>query len=113
MPLLTQAAYTIGDLRVRYQAPADKPMAWGVSVFPAALSPQVVEPREWLEASAVTRLPTPWNETRAWELDPLVHLHVAGDAYPGGFAQGRTLRNSASTQGLAVRARAGRDRRAR
>src|SRR5262249_38079286 len=52
----------------------------------------------------------PWNKNRAWEVDPLVHVHAAGDVYPGGFAQGRTLRNSATTQGLVVTAHAREDR---
>jgi alpha-galactosidase len=102
--ILTQAEYTIGDLLVRYQAPADRPSAWGLSLLPAKRAAQAVAPREWLDAAAVTSLPAPWNRMRAWEVDPLVHVHVAGDAYPGGFAQGRTLRNSATTNGLAVQA---------
>lgn len=103
MPILTQAEYVIGDLRVRYQAPADRPAAWGLSILPAALADKTVAPREWLDAPAVRGLPAAWNQIRAWEVDPLVHVHVAGDAHPGGFAQGRTLRNSATTDSLAVR----------
>lgn len=102
MPILTQAEYTIGDLCVRYVAPADRPAAWGLQLLPAALAGRVVVPREWLESAAIRKLPPPWNRTRAWEADPLVHVHVAGDAYPGGYAQGRTLRNSATTHDLAV-----------
>jgi alpha-galactosidase len=110
MPILTQAEYLIGDLLVRYPAPADRPAAWGLSLLPAKLAAQAVAPREWLDAPAVTSLPAPWNRMRAWEVDPLVHMHVAGDAYPGGFAQGRTLRNSATTAGLAVQAHTREDR---
>jgi alpha-galactosidase len=101
--MLTQADYTLGDIRVRYLAPADQPGAWGLVIFPAALSDKIVPRREQLDAPAVRGLPAPWNAIRAWEVDPLVHVHVAGDAYPGGYAQGRTLRNSASTQNLVVR----------
>ncbi len=101
--ILTQAEYIIGDLLVRYSAPADNPGAWGLSILPAALRERTVAPRDLLDTPAVRNLPAPWNETRAWEVDPLVHAHVAGDAYPGGFAQGRTLRNSATTQSLTVR----------
>jgi alpha-galactosidase len=102
MPILTQAEYTIGDLRIRYQAPADRPQAWGLSILPAPFADRAVAPREWLDSPAVKQLPAPWNQTRAWEVDPLVHVHVAGDPYPGGYAQGRTLRNSATTAGLTV-----------
>ena len=100
--ILTQAEYTVGDLCVRYVAPADRSTAWGLQLLPAALAGRAVAPREWLEGAAIRKLPPPWNQTRAWEVDPLVHVHVAGDAYPGGYAQGRTLRNSATTHGLVV-----------
>jgi alpha-galactosidase len=103
MSILTQAEYLIGDLLIRYSAPADNVGAWGLSIIPAALRDRTLAPRERIDAPAVKCLPAPWNETRAWEVDPLVHVHVAGEAYPGGFAQGRTLRNSASTQSLTVR----------
>lgn len=103
MSILTQADYTLGDVRVCYRAPADQPDAWGLSILPAALADKVVAPRELLDSPAVLGLPEPWRKIRAWEIDPLVHVHVAGDAYPGGFAQGRTLRHSATTQGLVVR----------
>ncbi|HRE80295.1 MAG TPA: alpha-galactosidase, partial [Opitutaceae bacterium] len=55
-----------------------------------------------LDSPAVSGLPEPWSRVRAWDIDALVHLHVAGDPYPGAYAQGRTLRGSASTQGLRV-----------
>jgi alpha-galactosidase len=103
MPQLLQAEYFIGDVCVRYYAPSDRPAAWGLTILPAKLIAQTVAPREWLEAPAVCDLPATWNRIRAWEIDPLVHAHVAGEVYPGGFAQGRTLRNSATTQGLAMR----------
>lgn len=103
MPHLLQAEYRVGDLVVRYVAPEDRPAAWGLVLLPASRAAETVAPREWLDAPAVQLLPAAWNRIRAWEIDPLVHAHVAGDAYPGGFAQGRTLRNSATTQALAVR----------
>lgn len=103
MPILIQAEHTIGDLRVRYHAPADRPEAWGLTIFPAALAERVAAPREWLDSPAVLGLPAPWSRQRAWEIDPLVHAHLAGDVLPAGFAQGRTLRQSATTQRFAVR----------
>jgi alpha-galactosidase len=103
MPLLTQVEYVIGDLRVRYQAPHDRADAWGLSFFPAALTDRVVAPREQLEGAEIRGLPAPWNSVRAWACDPLVQVHVAGESLPGGYAQGRTLRHSQTTQGLVVR----------
>ncbi len=108
--IITQAEYTLGDLLVRYLAPAERPAAWGLAILPAALAGQTVTPREWLDAPSVRDLPAAWNRIPAWEVDPLVHLHVGGDAYPGGFAQGRTLRHSATTQSLAVTAHTREDR---
>ncbi len=104
MPILVQAEYRIGDLLVRYVAPDDRPGAWGLIVLPLEKESAAVAPREWLDSPAIRGLPAPWNRTRAWEIDPLVHVQMAGEPYPGGYAQGRTLRNSAPTQNLAVQA---------
>jgi alpha-galactosidase len=103
MPILTRAEYAIGDLLVRYVAPEDRPDAWGLMLLPLAKASDAVAPREWLDSPAITQLPAPWNRTLAWEVDPLVHAHVSGDVLPGGFANGRTLRNSATTASFAVR----------
>lgn len=103
MPILTRAEYTIGDLLVRYVAPEDRPEAWGLMLLPLAKASAVVAPREWLDSPAITQLPAPWNRSCAWEVDPLVHAHVNGDVLPGGFANGRTLRHSATTASFAVR----------
>ena len=100
--MLTRAEYFIGDLCVRYLAPADRPDSWGLAILPACRVSDTVAPREWLDSAAVRDLPAAWNQIRAWETDPLVHVHVRGDTLPGGFAQGRTLRNSATTAGLKV-----------
>lgn len=104
MPILTRAEYSIGDLLVRYVAADDRPDAWGLLLLPLAKASAAIAPREWLDSPAIAKLPPPWNRTRAWEVDPLVHAHVAGEAYPGGFAQGRTLRYSATTASFVVRA---------
>ena len=103
LSILTQAEYVLGDLLVRYQAPADRPDKWGMTILPAALAGRAVAPREWLDAPAVRDLPAAWNRIRAWEVDPLVHAHVTGDAYPGGYAQGRFFNDTATTESLAVR----------
>lgn len=103
MPLLLQSTHTVGDLRLDYRASADHPDAWGLVVYPSALAGRVVTPREWLDSPAVKALPTPWNAVPAWDHDPLVHLHVVGQPWPGGLAQGRTLRHAAPTREMAVR----------
>jgi alpha-galactosidase len=103
MPILTRAEYSVGDLLVRYVAAEDRPDAWGLMLLPRAKASEAVAPREWLDSPAITQLPAPWNRSRAWEVDPLVHAHVGGDVLPGGFANGRTLRNSGTTASFAVR----------
>ncbi|HVU32597.1 MAG TPA: glycoside hydrolase family 36 protein [Opitutaceae bacterium] len=103
MPILTQAEYALGDIGVRYQAPADRTGAWGLTIFPLVLADKIAVPREQADTPAVRGLPAPWNAVRAWEVDPLVHARLAGEAYPGGYAQGRTLRHSATTHALTVR----------
>lgn len=38
--------------------------------------------------------------SKKYEDDPIVHLKIVGDRYPGWFSQGRTMRNSESTKKL-------------
>jgi alpha-galactosidase len=109
MPVLLQAEYVVGDTCVRYVAPDDRPAAWGLQLLPASRAAQAVPPREWLDSAAIRSLPATWNRIRAWGVDPLVHAHVTGDAYPDGFAHGRTLRDSATTRSFAVTAHARED----
>jgi alpha-galactosidase len=101
-PIITQTEYTFGELCIRYLAAAERPQAWGLSILPVARAGAAETPRAWLDAPAVRGLPAAWNQIAAWEVDPLVHAHVSGDVLPGGFSNGRTLRNSATTRDLAV-----------
>lgn len=103
MPILVRAEYQVGALLVRYVASDDRPDVWGLMLLPLAKAGAVATPREWLDSPAITQLPAPWNRTRAWEIDPLVHAHVSGDVLPAGFANGRTLRHSGTTASFAVR----------
>lgn len=97
-----EAEYVLGDICVQYCSQGENQGPWGMRIFPAALATSVCTPRAFLNSAAVSGLPEPWSRVRAWDTDALVHLHRAGDAYPGGYSQGRTLRGSASTQGLRV-----------
>lgn len=100
--MLSQADHAIGDLRIRYLASAERPSAWGFTLLPASLADATATPREWLESDAIRGLPSPWNRTRAWDVDPLVHIRVAGTPLPAGFAHGRTLHGSPSAHALEV-----------
>ncbi|PTX90966.1 glycoside hydrolase family 36 protein [Opitutus sp. ER46] len=102
MPRQTQAEYVLGDTLVRYLAPADAPEAWGLQLLPLTLADGAVEAREWAETREVAALPAPWCRLRAWDVDPLVHVQVAGTPGAGGFAAGRTLRDGPLTRSLRV-----------
>lgn len=100
MPIAPLAQHRLGDMIVRYQRAVDGSGPPGLVLFPAARADAVVTPREHLDAPSITSLPSSWLPMRAWEVDPLVHLHVRGDPWPGAFSQGRTLRGSPSNDRL-------------
>jgi alpha-galactosidase len=100
MPVLHLASFAFDDFTLRYQAPADAPRAIGCSLVPTRCLAACVTPREHLEETAVCALPARWLPLRAWEVDPLVHVHVRPDAANGGLSQGRTLHAGPSTRDL-------------
>ena len=70
----------------------------GLWLAPTALVAHLVPRRPLLDTIETRRLPGP--PLAAWAIDPLLQLHLLGDDPPAGFAQGRTLHNSASAQQL-------------
>ena len=100
MPIIQRSEFLLGDMLVRYQAPANEPDRVGMCLLPASLADAVVAPRENLDDPAVTNLPASWLPMRAWEVDPLVHVHRLDDPANGAYSQGRTLRAGPSTQAL-------------
>jgi alpha-galactosidase len=100
MPIILRSEFTLGDMLVRYQSPAHEPERVGFCLVPATLAPALVVPREHLDDPAVTNLPATWLPVRAWEVDPLVHVHRLDDPANGAYSQGRTLRAGPSTQAL-------------
>jgi len=100
MPILIRSEFLLGDMLVRYQAPEHDINAVGLCLLPAAMASAVVTPREHLDAPAVANLPASWLPVRAWEVDPLIHVHRLDDAANGAYSQGRTLRGGPSTQAL-------------
>ena len=99
MAIETLARYVFGDTAAVYQHdPADGHV--GLLLVPAAMIEQMVPHRASLRGQPeIDKLPG-GPELPAWRVDSLVQLKLVGDAYGGGFAQGRTLRNGASTLGL-------------
>ena len=97
MPIIVRSEFTLNDIIVRYQAPAHEPDQVGLCLVPASLAASVAVPRENLDDPAVTNLPASWLPVRAWEVDPLVHVHRLDTAANGAYSQGRTLRAGPST----------------
>lgn len=70
-------------------------------MLPASIQTCVAPHRATLADSADTQgMPDDFRNLRAWQIDPLVHISLIGDAGPGGFAQGLTMRNSPATETL-------------
>ena len=103
MPILIHSEFTLGDTLVRYQVPADAPDCIGLLLAPLEKHGDILTPREHLDAPCVTALPSRWLPLRAWEVDPLVQVHLRGQPGAPAFAGGRTMRGGAATQQLKLK----------
>ncbi|MEK7951435.1 alpha-galactosidase [Luteolibacter soli] len=95
MPREYLSVHTLGDTIVRY--PHDPVTGRvGLEMLPASLADRVVEPRESLRGEAFIDV-LPGNDLwPARPVESLLQFKLVGDAYPGAFAQGHTMRNSES-----------------
>ena len=100
MPTITLSEFILGDITLRYVAAPEARSVVGLVLIPTAKLGEVLPKRENLDAACITALPAKWQPVRAWEVEPLVQLHVHGDVRGGGFSNGRTMRGSATTQRL-------------
>jgi len=100
MSIVVHTEYSLGDLIARYIRERGDPRRIGLVLIPASLRRETRAPRELLQGPWIDALPAQWLPLRATEVDPLVHVHVRGDALAGGFAAGRSMRSSASTDQL-------------
>jgi alpha-galactosidase len=93
MPREFFSIHTLGDTLVRYpHDPASGRI--GLELLPVSLAENAVPPRESLRGEAfIDVLPgdDPWP---ARPVESLLQFKLAGDPYPGAFAQGHTMRNS-------------------
>jgi alpha-galactosidase len=112
MRLETIADYTWGDLRVRFVRDAARRERVGLWLMPESRSAGVVAPRAELAGEAIDGLPASWHPLPTGEVEPLVQLHVRGDALAGGFSAGRSLRAGESVARLRWVAHAARTGRA-
>lgn len=89
------STYTLGDIMVRFpQDPVSGCV--GLEIMPAALARKTVPRRETLRGlPCIDAMPgkDPWP---ASVVESLVQFKLAEDPYPSAFAQGLTMRNSAS-----------------
>src|SRR5581483_1893172 len=92
------STYNFGDTTIRYLHNAAIGRI-GLELIPTALLDKVVARRK-----TVGKLPfvdsVPELDCPASALDSLVQFKLVGDPYPGAFAQGHTMRNSPSVDGL-------------
>ncbi len=95
MPLEILSTFQISDTTIRYQLDRVTGRI-GMELFPTALSGQLAAKRETLRGAPEIDLLPGSPQVPARSIDPLVHLKIVGDAYPGAFAQGRTMRNAPS-----------------
>ncbi|BDI32538.1 hypothetical protein CCAX7_45890 [Capsulimonas corticalis] len=87
MPRKIVSEHYFSDTTVRYTQ--DEDTGWvGLEIFPTVLAGEIVARRQTIRH----REDGPWEATN--NVDSLVHLKIAGEAYGGMFAQGRTLRNA-------------------
>ncbi len=99
MVISTFSEFICGDMLVTYRRD-EATGQLGLELCPGDLAGGRVARRSTLAGQPETdRLPF-GHPFRAWHIEPLAQVHIRGDAYPGGFAQGRTMRNSASTRGF-------------
>lgn len=95
MKLELISSFEVSDLLVRYLLDPGAGQI-GLSLIPAKLLDRRAVRRAGLRGlSYIDGIPSVGNPP-AWTLDPLVHLKLAGDAYPAGFAQGHTMRGAES-----------------
>ena len=95
MQIETLADHTIADTTARYVIDRDSGQV-GLQLFPSAMKGDLTANRTGLRGLPYIDAIPDAGDPPAYVVDPLVHVKLVGDAYPGGFSQGRTMRQSAS-----------------
>lgn len=91
----TLSTFACGDTTIRYLHDPRTGRV-GLSLFPTALADQLQPRRSGLQGLPyIDAMPGAGNPP-AQEIDSLVQVKLTGDWYPGAFAQGHTMRNSAT-----------------
>ena len=91
--------FEFGDITVRY--PLDPETGqMGLQIFPTALKERLEVSRRTLRGERFIDVLPADTPCRASFIDPLAQVKILGDAYPGGFSTGHTMRNSPSAEGF-------------
>jgi alpha-galactosidase len=89
----TIATHEIADTTLRYVREAESGRA-GIELYPTRLADARAIRRDGIgHESYIAAIPRA-GDPPAWRVDPLAHVKLVGDPYPGAFAQGRTMRSS-------------------
>ncbi len=92
--------FPCGDMTILY--PLDELSGHvGLWLIPTVLLDRIALRRQYLDEIEIRRMPGPPPAART--IDPLVQLSLAGAGRPAGFAQGRTMRDGPSMEGLVYR----------
>ncbi len=95
MTILQPSTVQLGDMTLRF--PWDSATGrLGLEIFPTALADKLVVRRKSLRGLPYIDAIPDAGEAPAFVIDSLAQVKMAGDPYPGAFAQGHTMRNSPS-----------------
>lgn len=97
MPIQILTEHTHRDTRIRYVIDSDT-QAVGLILFPDALADQLADKRDTLKGLPYIDAIPDADSPPARSVDPLIHIKLTGDWYSAAFAQGHTMRDSASNQ---------------
>jgi alpha-galactosidase len=75
----------------------------GLILFPTPMADQLAHRRRGLRGLPYIDAMPDAGDPRAIVVDPLAHVKIVGDSYPGAFAQGRTMRNAPTIDRFAYR----------
>ncbi len=92
------SSFDLGDIRAYYLLDKETGQV-GLSIIPISANNDIVKQRDLLPEN-VELANFIEKDIRANVVDSLIQLKCVGDDYPGGFSQGRTLRNSETVKKL-------------
>ena len=95
MTISELSRFQIADMTALFEQDAASGRV-GLLLVPTAMLDERVARRQTLRGLPEIDAIPDVGDAPAYVIDPLAHVKIVGDAYPGGFAQGRTMRSSPS-----------------